>query len=64
MLSSQTKDEVVHASIAKLRAAAGGTITLDAMLAMDSEAIQGAINKAGFWRKKTMCVTLLASCRT
>lgn len=56
MLSSQTKDEVTHAAVAKLRVAAGGVITLDAMLAMDTETLQGAINKVGFWPKKTTCV--------
>lgn len=56
MLSSQTKDEVTHAAVAKIRAAAGGVITLDAMLAMDTQTLQGAINKVGFWPKKTTCV--------
>lgn len=56
MLSSQTKDEVTHAAMAKLRAATGGMITLDRMLALDTETLQGAINKVGFWPKKTTCV--------
>ena len=53
MLSSQTKDEVTDAAIKKLRAALGGSITLDALLKADKETIEGAINKVGFWPKKT-----------
>ncbi|KAI4517918.1 DNA glycosylase [Schizophyllum commune] len=53
MLSSQTKDEVTDAAIKKLRAALGGSITLEALLKADKETIEGAINKVGFWPKKT-----------
>jgi len=53
MLSSQTKDEVTHEAVSKIRAAAGGEITLGNMLAMSTETLQGAINKVGFWSKKT-----------
>lgn len=56
MLSSQTKDEVTHEAVGKIRMAAGGEITLDSMLAMSKETLQGAINKVGFWPKKTTCV--------
>jgi endonuclease III len=56
MLSSQTKDEVTHEAVAKIRTAAGGEITLENMLAMSTETLQGAINKVGFWPKKTTCV--------
>jgi len=56
MLSSQTKDEVTHEAASKIRAAAGGEITLGNMLAMSTETLQGAINKVGFWPKKTTCV--------
>ena len=53
MLSSQTKDEVTHAAIANLRAAFGGSISLDAMIEADEQVIADAISKVGFWRKKT-----------
>lgn len=56
MLSSQTKDEVTHAAVKSLRTAIGGEITLGAMLAASAATIQGAINKVGFWQKKTTCV--------
>ncbi|KAF8319434.1 DNA glycosylase [Clavulina sp. PMI_390] len=53
MLSSQTKDEVTHAAVAKLRTALGGEITLEGMINLSKESLQGAINKVGFWPKKT-----------
>jgi endonuclease-3 len=56
MLSSQTKDEVTHAAIANLRAAFGGSISLEAMIEADDGVIADAISKVGFWRKKTKCV--------
>ncbi|KAF8061753.1 DNA glycosylase [Lyophyllum atratum] len=53
MLSSQTKDEVTDAAVSKLRAALGGSLTVDASIAADDKTISEAINKVGFWRKKT-----------
>ncbi|TCD61247.1 DNA N-glycosylase and apurinic/apyrimidinic (AP) lyase [Steccherinum ochraceum] len=53
MLSSQTKDEVTDAAVAKLREALGGSITVGAVLAADESAISEAIAKVGFWRRKT-----------
>ncbi|KAI0261729.1 DNA glycosylase [Gloeopeniophorella convolvens] len=53
MLSSQTKDEVTDASLDRLRAALGGTLSLDALLGAPEQAIADAINKVGFWRRKT-----------
>lgn len=53
MLSSQTKDEVTDAAVAKLRDILGGTITLDALLNADEGQISEAISKVGFWRRKT-----------
>jgi len=53
MLSPQTKDEVTDAAVRKLRVAVGGVLSVDALLAASDEVIRGAINKVGFWRKKT-----------
>lgn len=56
MLSSQTKDEVTDAAVDKLRVALGGTVSLDALLAAEEHVIADAINKVGFWRRKTQLV--------
>jgi endonuclease-3 len=53
MLSSQTKDEVTYTAIANLRAAFGGSISLEAMIEADDKVIAAAISKVGFWKKKT-----------
>ena len=53
MLSSQTKDEVTDAAVAKLREAVGGTLSIDAVLAASESAVSDAICKVGFWRRKT-----------
>ncbi|KAI0317476.1 DNA glycosylase [Amylostereum chailletii] len=53
MLSSQTKDEVCDAAVRKLRDSLGGIFSLDALLAASPATISDAINKVGFWRKKT-----------
>jgi len=53
MLSSQTKDEVTFAAVAKLREAVGGRLSVDAVLQADDSAISEAICKVGFWRRKT-----------
>jgi endonuclease III len=57
MLSSQTKDEVTDAAVDKLRVALGGTVSLDALLAAEEHVIADAINKVGFWRRKTQLVS-------
>ncbi|KAJ3523329.1 hypothetical protein NMY22_g11489 [Coprinellus aureogranulatus] len=53
MLSSQTKDEVTDAAVTKLRTALGGTLNIENMIAADDKVIADAINKVGFWRRKT-----------
>ena len=61
MLSSQTKDEVTDAAVAKLRVALGGTLSLDALLAAEEHVIADSINKVGFWRRKTQLVSPIPS---
>ncbi|KAI0738033.1 DNA glycosylase [Daedaleopsis nitida] len=56
MLSSQTKDEVTDAAVAKLRDAVGGTLSIDAVINADESAIADAISKVGFWRRKTQYI--------
>ncbi|KAI0668350.1 DNA glycosylase, partial [Trametes maxima] len=56
MLSSQTKDEVTDAAVAKLREAVGGTLSVDALLHADESAVSEAICKVGFWRRKTQYI--------
>ncbi|KAI0781508.1 DNA glycosylase [Trametes elegans] len=56
MLSSQTKDEVTDAAVAKLREAVGGSLSIDAILQADEGAISEAICKVGFWRRKTQYI--------
>lgn len=53
MLSSQTKDEVTDAAVSMLRTAIGGSLTVSNMLSADEDTISEAINKVGFWRRKT-----------
>ncbi|KAG5337609.1 hypothetical protein C0989_009169 [Termitomyces sp. Mn162] len=53
MLSSQTKDEVTDAAVSKLRAALGGSLSVDGLIAADDATISDAIGKVGFWRRKT-----------
>lgn len=59
MLSPQTKDEVTDAAVRKLRAALGGVLSVDALLAASTSTIHDAINKVGFWRKKAQCVAFI-----
>ncbi|KAI0355143.1 DNA glycosylase [Trametes cingulata] len=56
MLSSQTKDEVTDAAVAKLRQAVGGSLSVDAILQADESTISEAICKVGFWRRKTQYI--------
>ena len=60
MLSSQTKDEVTDAAVAKLREAVGGTLSIDAIRQADDATISDAICKVGFWRRKTQSVSVLS----
>ncbi|KAF9651900.1 DNA glycosylase [Thelephora ganbajun] len=53
MLSSQTKDEITDAAISKLRAALGGSISIHGVIGADESTISQAIDKVGFWRRKT-----------
>jgi len=53
MLSSQTKDEVTDAAVDKLRAARGGTLSLESLLATEEQVITHASSKVDFWRRKT-----------
>jgi len=59
MLSSQTKDEVTDAAVSKLREAVGGSLSVDAILAVDDTTISEAIAKVGFWRRKTQSVAFV-----
>jgi endonuclease-3 len=58
MLSSQTKDEVTDAAVDKLRAAFGGTLSLEALLTAEENVVAECISKVGFWRRKTQLVPL------
>ena len=60
MLSSQMKDEVTDAAVKSLRAALGGSLSLTALLNADASTISAAIQKVGFWRRKTEYVDILA----
>ena len=53
MLSSQTKDEVTDAAVARLCEAVGGSLSVEAILQADQDVIANAICKVGFWRRKT-----------
>jgi endonuclease-3 len=53
MLSSQTKDEITDAAMSKLRAALGGSISIDGIIGAEESTISQAIDKVGFWRRKT-----------
>ena len=61
MLSSQTKDEVTDAAVDKLRAALGGILSLEGLLAAEDQVIADSISKVGFWRRKTQFVPTPAS---
>ncbi|KZT11150.1 DNA glycosylase [Laetiporus sulphureus 93-53] len=62
MLSSQTRDETTFAAVTKLREAVGGSISVDAILKADGNAISEAICKVGFWRRKTQYIRQAAQC--
>ncbi|TFY71651.1 hypothetical protein EVG20_g1361 [Dentipellis fragilis] len=48
-----TKDEVTDAAVSKLRTAIGGSLNVDALIAASEDTVAEAINKVGFWRRKT-----------
>ncbi|KAK0210186.1 DNA glycosylase [Desarmillaria ectypa] len=56
MLSSQTKDEVTDAAVKQLRAALGGSISVQGIIDAEDSSISEAIAKVGFWRRKTQYV--------
>ncbi|KAF5386643.1 hypothetical protein D9615_002034 [Tricholomella constricta] len=49
----KTKDEVTDAAVSNLRAALGGSLTVDGLITADDMTISNAIGKVGFWRRKT-----------
>ncbi|KAK0563987.1 orotidine 5'-phosphate decarboxylase [Tilletia horrida] len=53
MLSSQTKDPVTAAAVANLQRQLPGGLTVDTVIAATDDQISQAINKVGFWRRKT-----------
>lgn len=53
MLSSQTKDAVTSAAVTALHLALPGGLTAETLAAADEATVSGAINKVGFWRRKT-----------
>ncbi|KAH9961045.1 DNA glycosylase [Russula dissimulans] len=56
VLSSQTKDEVTDVAVGKLRSALGDTLSFEGLLAAEEHVIADAINKVGFWRRKTQYI--------
>ncbi|KAJ3755860.1 DNA glycosylase [Lentinula raphanica] len=64
MLSSQTKDVVVHAAISSLRSAlcalGSSGLSAAALASASQSLIQECINKVGFWRKKTEYIQKVA----
>jgi endonuclease III len=46
-------------SVKQLRSALGGTISVEAVVAADETTIASAINKVGFWRRKSQFVSQL-----
>ncbi|GJJ11842.1 hypothetical protein Clacol_006080 [Clathrus columnatus] len=55
MLSSQTKDEVTHVAVKNLRTALG-ELTPENLAVADDSVISNAIEKVGFWRRKTQYI--------
>lgn len=53
MLSSQTKDAVTSAAVTNLHLALPGGLTAETLAAADEKSVSEAINKVGFWRRKT-----------
>ncbi|KAL7421469.1 alpha,alpha-trehalase nth1 [Cryptotrichosporon argae] len=53
MLSSQTKDAVTSQAVTNLHLALPGGLTATSLAAADPSLVSEAINKVGFWRRKT-----------
>lgn len=53
MLSSQTKDAVTSQAVINLHTALEGGLTAESLAAASSDTVADAINKVGFWRRKT-----------
>ncbi|KAE8209294.1 hypothetical protein CF327_g6704 [Tilletia walkeri] len=53
MLSSQTKDPVTAAAVANLQRQLPGGLSIDSLIAASDDEVSSAINKVGFWRRKT-----------
>lgn len=53
MLSSQTKDAVTSQAVVNLHSALPGGLTAESLSAASSDTVANAINKVGFWRRKT-----------
>ena len=47
MLLSQTKDEVTDVAVDKLRAALGGTLSLNSLLSAEEQVIADSVPKSG-----------------
>ncbi|KAK1215677.1 alpha,alpha-trehalase nth1 [Marasmius sp. AFHP31] len=56
MLSAQTKDEVTNVALSNLRTALGGSISMNGIIDADESTISEAINKVGFWRRKSQYI--------
>ena len=50
MLSSQIKDEVTETTVNKLHAALGGTLSLEALLAVEEHVVADCTNEVSFWK--------------
>ncbi|CAD6905676.1 unnamed protein product [Tilletia controversa] len=53
MLSSQTKDPVTAAAVTNLQRQLPGGLSIDSLIAASDDEVSSAINKVGFWRRKT-----------
>jgi endonuclease-3 len=53
MLSSQTKDAVTSQAVLNLHAALPGGLSAESLAASPQDVVAEAINKVGFWRRKT-----------
>jgi endonuclease-3 len=53
MLSSQTKDAVTSQALLNLHEAIPGGLTAETLASAPESTVADAINKVGFWRRKT-----------
>ena len=56
MLSSQTKDEVTAQAMTNLKSHKPGGLTVDSILQMESNVLDGYISKVGFHNRKTIYI--------